>query len=136
MHSTLKPKQTDDPHDFVVVVPEAARVAPDPARVVPDPVALAPADEELSSLLHDAARRLSQAQARAASGVPAVARDARLRRGAVGNVHRCRRYRLAALRRCRPTDGRGLDAAARLDVVVAVGTTGSISATGATGRSG
>src|SRR5712672_4000570 len=51
MHSTLKPKQTDDPHDFVVVAPEAARVAPDPvrvapdpARVVPDPVAVAPAD--------------------------------------------------------------------------------------------
>src|SRR5258707_15637524 len=59
MHSTLKPKQTDDPHDIVVVAPDA--------------VALAPADEELSSLLHDAARRLSQAQARAASGVPAVA---------------------------------------------------------------
>src|SRR6266403_2670225 len=66
MHSTLKPKQTDDPHDIVVV-------APDPARVVPDPVAVAPADEELSSLLHDAARRLSQAQARVASDDPAGA---------------------------------------------------------------
>src|SRR6266446_6071194 len=87
MHSTLKPKQTDDPHDFVVVAPDAARVAPDAARVVPDParvvldparvvldpVAVAPADDELSSLLHDAARRLSQAQARAASDLPADA---------------------------------------------------------------
>jgi hypothetical protein len=56
MQSTLKPKQTDDPHDIVVVAP-----------------AVAPADDELSSLLHDAARRLSQAQARAASEVAAVA---------------------------------------------------------------
>jgi hypothetical protein len=56
MQSMLKPKQTDDPHDIVVVAP-----------------AVAPADDELSSLLHDAARRLSQAQARAASAVPAVA---------------------------------------------------------------
>jgi hypothetical protein len=59
MHSTLKPKQTDDPHDIVVVAPDA--------------VAVAPADQELSSLLHDAARRLSQAQARAGSDVPAGA---------------------------------------------------------------
>jgi hypothetical protein len=56
MQSTLKQKQTDDPHDIVVVAP-----------------AVAPADDELSSLLHDAARRLSQAQARAASDVPAAA---------------------------------------------------------------
>jgi hypothetical protein len=56
MQSSLKPKQTDDPHDIVVVAP-----------------AVVPADDELSSLLHDAARRLSQAQARAASEVPAVA---------------------------------------------------------------
>jgi hypothetical protein len=56
MQSTLKPKQTDDPHDIVVVAP-----------------AVAPADDELSSLLHDAARRLSQAQGRAASEVPAGA---------------------------------------------------------------
>jgi len=59
MHSTLKPKQTDDPHDIVVVAPDAVQVAP--------------ADEELSSLLHDAARRLSQAQARAGSEVAAGA---------------------------------------------------------------
>ena len=66
MHSTLKPKQTDDPHDIIVVAPGAARVAP-------NAVAVAPADDELSSLLHDAARRLSQAQARAASDLPADA---------------------------------------------------------------
>jgi hypothetical protein len=59
MHSTLKPKQADDPHDIVVVAPDAARVVP--------------ADDELSSLLHDAARRLSQAQARAGSDVAAGA---------------------------------------------------------------
>ncbi len=59
MHSTLKPKQADDPHDIVVVAPDAARVAP--------------ADDELSSLLHDAARRLSEAQARAESDVAAGA---------------------------------------------------------------
>src|SRR6266403_1398598 len=104
MHSTLKPKQTDDPHDFVVVAPDAARVAPDAARVVPDParvvldparvvldpVAVAPADDELSSLLHDAARRLSQAQARAASDLPADAAvppvDTTFRPAAVNNV--------------------------------------------------
>ena len=56
MQPSLKPKQTDDPHDIVVVAP-----------------AVVPADDELSSLLHDAARRLSQAQARAASDVPAAA---------------------------------------------------------------
>src|SRR3981189_1004211 len=59
MHSTLKPKQTDAPHNIVVVAPAA--------------VAVAPADQQLSSRLHDAARRLSQAQARAGSDVPAGA---------------------------------------------------------------
>jgi hypothetical protein len=73
MHSTLKPKQNDDPHDIVVVAPDAARVAPYPARVASDPVAVAPADQELSNLLHDAARRLSEAQARAGSDIPAGA---------------------------------------------------------------
>jgi hypothetical protein len=56
MQSSLKPKQTDDPHDIVVVAP-----------------AVVPVDDELSSLLHDAARRLSQAQARVASDVSAAA---------------------------------------------------------------
>src|SRR5947199_6744226 len=57
MDSTLKPKQIDDPHDIVVVAPDAVQVAP--------------ADEELSNLLHDAARYLSDAQSRAGSDVPA-----------------------------------------------------------------
>src|SRR6266446_97765 len=59
MHSTLKPKQTDDPHDIVVIAPDAVQVAP--------------ADEELSNLLHDAARLLSEAQTRGGSDVPAGA---------------------------------------------------------------
>ena len=57
MQSTLNPKQSDDPHDFVVVAPDAIRVAP--------------ADDELSSLLHDAARHLSESQSRTATGFPA-----------------------------------------------------------------
>ena len=76
MHSTPKPKQADDPHDIVVVAADA--------------VAVAPADEELSNLLHDAARRLSQAQARAASDVPAGAAipqvDTTFRPAAVNDV--------------------------------------------------
>jgi hypothetical protein len=59
MHSTLKPKQTDDPHDIIVIAPDAVQVAP--------------ADEELSNLLHDAARLLSEAQTRGGSDVPAGA---------------------------------------------------------------
>ena len=57
MHSTLKPKQTDDPHDIVVVAPDVVQVAP--------------ADEEISNLLRDAARHLSDAQIHAGSDVPA-----------------------------------------------------------------
>jgi hypothetical protein len=57
MHSALKLKQTDDPHDIVVVPPDVAQVAP--------------ADEELSNLLHDAARHLSDTQTRTGSGVAA-----------------------------------------------------------------
>src|SRR5688572_4259309 len=37
MQSMQKPKPTDDPHDILVVAPEAVRVAPDPVGVVPDP---------------------------------------------------------------------------------------------------
>jgi hypothetical protein len=48
MQSTPNPKQTDDPHDFVVLAPDAVRVAP--------------ADEELSNLLHEAARLSSKPQ--------------------------------------------------------------------------
>jgi hypothetical protein len=47
MHST-HPRQTDDPHDFLVVAP--------------DVVLIAPADEELSSLAHDAMRYPSDPQ--------------------------------------------------------------------------
>src|SRR5947209_7968296 len=42
MQSILTAKPNDDPHDFVVVAPDAVRVAP--------------SDDELSSLLHQAAR--------------------------------------------------------------------------------
>jgi hypothetical protein len=57
MQSTLKPKQTDDPHDMLVVAPDVVQVAP--------------ADQELSNLLHDAARYLSDAQTHTGSDVPA-----------------------------------------------------------------
>ena len=43
MHSTLKLKPTDDPHDFVVVAPDAVQVAP--------------AEDEISNLLREAARQ-------------------------------------------------------------------------------
>jgi hypothetical protein len=58
MHSTLKPKETDDPHDILVVASDVVQVAP--------------ADQELSNLLQDAARHLSDAQTRAGSDVPAA----------------------------------------------------------------
>jgi hypothetical protein len=54
MHSTLTPKANDDPHDVVVVAPDAVRVAPSD-------------DEELSSLLREAARFRSDAQTHTAS---------------------------------------------------------------------
>src|SRR5260370_4498780 len=58
MHSTLKPKQTDDPHDVLVVAPDVVQVAP--------------ADQELSKLLHQAAARYrSDPQPPARSDVPA-----------------------------------------------------------------
>jgi hypothetical protein len=57
MQSTLKPKQTDDPHDFVVVAPDAVRVAP--------------ADEEISNLLQEAARRSLKPQTGTESDLPA-----------------------------------------------------------------
>jgi hypothetical protein len=76
MHSTLKPKQADDPHDVVVVAPDVARVVP--------------AFEELSNLLREAARHSSAAQAHtepnlaAAPPVPPV--DTRFRAAAVNDV--------------------------------------------------
>jgi hypothetical protein len=58
MHSTLTPRPNDDPHDVVVVAPDAVRVAP--------------SDAEISHLLQQAARFHSDAQARAASDSPAA----------------------------------------------------------------
>jgi hypothetical protein len=52
MQSTLTPKANDDPHDVVVVAPDAVRVAP--------------ADDEISELLRGAARHRADAQVRAA----------------------------------------------------------------------
>ena len=76
MHSTLNPKSTDDPHDFVVVAPNAVRVAP--------------ADEELFNLLQEAARRSSNPQTRTGSDFPAGAPvppvDTTFRPAAVNNV--------------------------------------------------
>lgn len=53
MHSTLTAKPSDDPHDVVVVAPDAIRVAP--------------SDDEISDLLHQAARQRSDTQTRAAA---------------------------------------------------------------------
>jgi hypothetical protein len=57
MQSMQNPKQSDDPHDVVVVASDAVRVAP--------------SDEELSNLLQQAARYRSDTQTRAASDFPA-----------------------------------------------------------------
>jgi hypothetical protein len=59
MHSTLTNKPSDDPHDIVVAAPDAIRVAP--------------SDDELSDLLHQAARHRSDMQSRAGSDFPAGA---------------------------------------------------------------
>lgn len=59
MHSTLNPKPNDDPHDVVVVAPDAVRVAPDVVEVVQD---------EISNLLRAAARQHSDPQGPAKSG--------------------------------------------------------------------
>jgi hypothetical protein len=56
MHSTLNPKQNDDPHDVLVVAPD----------VVP----VAPTDEELSKLAHTL-RHPSNPQTRTGSDLPA-----------------------------------------------------------------
>src|ERR1700738_1051275 len=57
MQSPLKLKQSDDPHDVLVVAPDVVQVAP--------------ADEELSNLLRDAARHLSDPQTHTGSDLPA-----------------------------------------------------------------
>src|ERR1700694_422030 len=56
MQSTLTPKANDDPHDVVVVAPDAVRVAP--------------ADDEISELLRGAARHRADAQVRAPPDSP------------------------------------------------------------------
>jgi hypothetical protein len=58
MHSTLKPKQADDPHDVLVVAPDVARVVP--------------GDEELSNLLRAAVRLQTDLQTHTPPG-PAAA---------------------------------------------------------------
>jgi hypothetical protein len=76
MHSTLKLKPTDDPHDIVVVAPDAVQVAP--------------ADDELSNLLREAARQYSGQQTHTASDLPAAPPvppvDITFRPAADGNV--------------------------------------------------
>jgi hypothetical protein len=76
MQSTLDPKPTDDPHDFLLVPPDAVRVVP--------------TDEELSNLLREAARHHSAPQAQAgsdlAAGPPVPAVDATFRAAAVSDV--------------------------------------------------
>ena len=76
MQSTLDPKPIDDPHDFLVVPPDAVRFVP--------------TDEELSNLLREAARHHSDPQKQAGStlpaGPPVPAVDATFRATAVNDV--------------------------------------------------
>ena len=73
MQSTLNVRPTDDPHDFVVVPPDAVRVVP--------------SEDELSHVLRDAARHLSDPQAHAESGAAAVPPvDASFRASAVDDI--------------------------------------------------
>ena len=58
MHSTPNSKQSDDPHDILVVAPDVARVVP--------------AEDQISELLHEAAARYrSDSQPRAGADFPA-----------------------------------------------------------------
>jgi len=73
MQSTLNARPTDDPHDFVVVPPDAVRVVP--------------SEDELSHVLRDAARHLSDPQAHTESGAAAVPPvDASFRASAVDDI--------------------------------------------------
>jgi hypothetical protein len=76
MRSTLNPRLADDPHDFVVVPPDMVRVVP--------------SDDELSHVLRDAARHLSEPQAHAEPGfaaeAPVPALDTTFRAAAVGDL--------------------------------------------------
>lgn len=82
MHSTVKPKQADDPHDLLEVAPGVALVAPSNA---PDPT-----DEELTNLLRAASRQRSGATTSKTSdvstGPSAPAVDTTFRPAAVNNV--------------------------------------------------
>jgi hypothetical protein len=87
MQSSLKPKPADDPHDCVVIPPDAVRVAPSDA---------APSDDEISNLLRSAARQHSDAQTGAQpdqeSVVPPL--DASFRPSAVNDDFAPRRGRV------------------------------------------
>jgi hypothetical protein len=76
MQSTLNPKPSDDPHDVIVVAPDAVRVAP--------------SDEQISHLLQQAARFHSEAQARNETGLtagpPVPPVDTTFRAAAVNDV--------------------------------------------------
>jgi hypothetical protein len=76
MQTTLKPKQDDDPHDFLVVASDGAPVAP--------------ARESLASLTSDAVRRPLESPASAGSGFAAAPPvrpvDATLRPAAVDDI--------------------------------------------------
>ncbi|MEA2956133.1 MAG: hypothetical protein QOJ58_1633 [Alphaproteobacteria bacterium] len=102
MHSTLKLKPTDDPHDFVVVAPDAVQVAP--------------AEDEISNLLREAARQYSGQQTHTASDLPAAPPvppvDTTFRPAAAGNVHR------------RSMAGRALRAFAALLLAACIGVAG------------
>ncbi len=63
MHSTLNAKPSDDPHDVVVVAPDAVRVAPDVVEVV---------QNEISNLLRAAARHQADPQGPTESGATAA----------------------------------------------------------------
>jgi hypothetical protein len=84
MQSSLKPKPTDDPHDYVVIPPDAVRVAP--------------SDDEISDLLRAAARQHSDGKARTEpdqavdSAVPPL--DATFRPTAVNDDFNPRRGRV------------------------------------------
>jgi len=85
MHSTVKPKQADDPHDLLAVAPDVVQVAPSGPGD--------PTDEELSSLLRAAARQRSDVQTRrsdGATGPSAPAVDTTFRPAAVNNVRGAR----------------------------------------------
>ena len=56
MQSMQKPKPTDDPHDVLVVAPDAVKVAPDAAKVAPALAKVAAAHEEFFSLAPDELR--------------------------------------------------------------------------------